>query len=353
MAAVLACGDGAVLSHQSAGELWWLRRRRNGRPDRRDDSERARVGGRRRGIAIHRASALLRRGAHSSLPDSRDHAPPGQSSTWRAILPRRQLERAIDEAERLKQLHRRRPGRDRASLTSAAPVPVRSAPCSTITASARPPPATSFEERFLALCRRHRLPQPDVNVPLLDYVVDFLWPRRGWSSRSTAARLTGRAVPSRPIATGTAACRSPATASCGSPGSTSRAGPRWSPTASGECSPPPLDRRSHALATYRRYRPSKAPSAGSAHRRLQVLVDGRQELLGRLELLVGADQQREVLGHLAALDRLDADALERLGELGDLGRVVHPAAGVRGRGSRRRSRRSGWSRSRLPSWCCR
>jgi len=32
-----------------------------------------------------------------------------------------------------------------------------------------------FEERFLALCRRDRLPQPEVNVPLLDYVVDFFW----------------------------------------------------------------------------------------------------------------------------------------------------------------------------------
>jgi very-short-patch-repair endonuclease len=32
-----------------------------------------------------------------------------------------------------------------------------------------------FEESFLALCRERRLPQPEVNVPLLDYVVDFLW----------------------------------------------------------------------------------------------------------------------------------------------------------------------------------
>jgi very-short-patch-repair endonuclease len=34
-----------------------------------------------------------------------------------------------------------------------------------------------FEESFLSLCRRHRLPQPAANVPLLDYVADFLWPR--------------------------------------------------------------------------------------------------------------------------------------------------------------------------------
>ena len=30
---------------------------------------------------------------------------------------------------------------------------------------------------------------------------------------------------------------------------------------------------------------------------------------------IGADEQREVLGHLAAFDSLDADALERLGEV--------------------------------------
>src|SRR5438094_102406 len=35
--------------------------------------------------------------------------------------------------------------------------------------------ASELEERFLAICRKHRLPQPGVNVPVLDYFVDFLW----------------------------------------------------------------------------------------------------------------------------------------------------------------------------------
>jgi very-short-patch-repair endonuclease len=35
---------------------------------------------------------------------------------------------------------------------------------------------SELERRFLALCRRHGLPQPQVNVPLDSYVVDFLWP---------------------------------------------------------------------------------------------------------------------------------------------------------------------------------
>jgi very-short-patch-repair endonuclease len=32
-----------------------------------------------------------------------------------------------------------------------------------------------FEARFLALCRRHRLPKPEVNVFIGSYQVDFLW----------------------------------------------------------------------------------------------------------------------------------------------------------------------------------
>ena len=90
------------------------------------------------------------------------------------VLPRRQLERAVDEAERLRLCgpddlsaivgaHRGRPGagalgrllNEHAIGTTAT--------------------RNSFEEAFLALCRKHHLPQPDVNVPLLDYVVDFLW----------------------------------------------------------------------------------------------------------------------------------------------------------------------------------
>lgn len=34
---------------------------------------------------------------------------------------------------------------------------------------------SELEERFLALCRSHRLPQPLVNAPLYDLTVDFLW----------------------------------------------------------------------------------------------------------------------------------------------------------------------------------
>ena len=64
----------------------------------------------------------------------------------------------------------------------------------------------------------------------------------------------------------------------------------------------------------------------SAIAALEVLADRLEELLGGHPRLLGADEDREVLGHLAALDRLDADPLERLGEAHDLGRVVELAA---------------------------
>ena len=34
---------------------------------------------------------------------------------------------------------------------------------------------SDLELRFLRLCRRHGLPEPEVNVPIGRYTVDFLW----------------------------------------------------------------------------------------------------------------------------------------------------------------------------------
>lgn len=34
---------------------------------------------------------------------------------------------------------------------------------------------SELEQAFLAICRRHRLPQPEVNVRVGPYLVDFLW----------------------------------------------------------------------------------------------------------------------------------------------------------------------------------
>jgi very-short-patch-repair endonuclease len=176
MAAVLSCGKGAVLSHLPAAALWSLRSHWESGPV--DVTLRTRAGRRRRpGIRIHRPRRL---------PDDELSGSKGIPSTGpaRTILDlagtvgRRSLERTIDEADRLRLVaaddlvellrrHRGHPGaRELRSLLT------RHRIGSTLTRS-------ELEERFLALCRHRGIPQPDVNVPLLDYVVDFLWPERG------------------------------------------------------------------------------------------------------------------------------------------------------------------------------
>ena len=174
LAAVLACGNGSTLSHQSAGELWGLRRRKKGHPV---DVTIPHAAGRRprAGLAIHRASTLHlgERTLHCRIPVT---TPARTILDLAAFLPRRQLERAIDEAERLNTCNED----DLDEIVSAhfgrAGVGALRAVLDDHRAGSTAS-RNEFEERFLALSRNHRLPQPVVNVPLLDYVVDFLWPQ--------------------------------------------------------------------------------------------------------------------------------------------------------------------------------
>ncbi len=182
---MLAGGDGAVLSHFAAAELWRLRRpgsqsvaaagTRAAGPPPIDVTVPARAGRRSRpGLVIHRATSLLpdERTIHCRIPVT---TPVRTLLDLATVLPRRQLERAVDEAESLRlcqpadldaviQAHA-----GRAGAGALGELLHSHTPGSTVTRS-------ELEERFLALCRKHRLPQPAVNVPLLDYVVDFLWP---------------------------------------------------------------------------------------------------------------------------------------------------------------------------------
>ena len=179
MAAVLACGRDAVLSHHSAAELWRLRgpgsrSHRGGSIPPSEVTVPATSGRRRRtGLVTHRIGSLRpeERTIHCRIPVTTTARTLLDLAT---ILPQRQLERAVDEAERLHLC-----GADdlqaiveahsgRAGAGALARLLREHAIGSTATRN-------DFEELFLALCRKHHLPQPEVNVPLLDYVVDFLW----------------------------------------------------------------------------------------------------------------------------------------------------------------------------------
>src|SRR5260221_8831216 len=93
---------------------------------------------------------------------------------------------------------------------------------------------------------------------------------------------------------------------------------------------------SSAPSAWRRQttQPVRQPSAPATikwrlplgHLGLEVGVERCQEIFRVQEGLLGIDQDREILGHLAALDRLDTDLLERVGELHHVGRAVERAA---------------------------
>lgn len=172
MAAVLAGGPGAVLSHADAAALWSIRP--EPRSERVDVTLRTRSGRRRRtGLRVHRPRRLPddELSACQEIPCT---TPARTILDLAGVLNPRPLERALDEADRLRLIepddptellrrHRGHPGARRLRGVLAS-----HRIGSTLTRS-------ELEERFLVLCHRHGLPQPAVNVPLLDYVVDFLW----------------------------------------------------------------------------------------------------------------------------------------------------------------------------------
>jgi very-short-patch-repair endonuclease len=170
MAAVLACGTGAVLSHTSAAELWGIRR--TGRPSGSGDFNAVHVtvpieSGRRRSddIMLHRSSTLT--AGHCTRRDGIPVTTPARTlGDLRRILSPARFSAAVREAEFL-----RLPIGGRSETSQ---------------------PRSELEQLFLSLCRHHRLPQPVVNARVDRYEVDFLWPAErlvvevdGWESHRT------------------------------------------------------------------------------------------------------------------------------------------------------------------------
>jgi hypothetical protein len=104
MAAVLACGDGAVLSHRSAAELWGIGYEETGRID---VSVIRRTKIRRRGIKVRSRSSL----PSKSLVRRRDIPVTSPVQTLIDLateLKIMRLERAVNEADKLDLVDRRR-----------------------------------------------------------------------------------------------------------------------------------------------------------------------------------------------------------------------------------------------------
>ena len=144
MAAVLACGEGTVLSHRTAAYLWRMLEPIPGPAHVTVPSHAGRR--KRHGITIHRSTTLL-----TSQTTSKAKIPVTSATRTlhdlRGIAPAREYRRALRQAEY-----------DRLPLDLA-------------TDRTR----SEHEANLLALCRRHRLPPPEVNQEIGPYTVDFLW----------------------------------------------------------------------------------------------------------------------------------------------------------------------------------
>jgi very-short-patch-repair endonuclease len=151
MAAVVACGEGAVLSHRSAAALWGFAPKPRGRWD--ELTPEVTVPGyagraRRQGLRIHRSATLLpsQTTLRLAIPVTR---PARTLADLRRTISAREWRAALREAEYLR------------------------LPLDGLFGSDRTRSET--EARLLRLLRRHHLPLPEVNARLGAYTVDLLW----------------------------------------------------------------------------------------------------------------------------------------------------------------------------------
>jgi len=171
LAAVLACGPGAVLSHRDAGVLWDLRQSNSAYIDVTVPSRNGRK--RQAGIRVHRSGRLrpdevtVRNGipvttVARTLLDLAD------------VLEIQALKRVITEAEYLNRFDmtainaavQNNPGRRGARLMEAA-------------GARRHRTRSPLEQRFLGLLERHRVEEPESGVWIAGYEADFVWRQAG------------------------------------------------------------------------------------------------------------------------------------------------------------------------------
>ncbi|MGH2963659.1 MAG: type IV toxin-antitoxin system AbiEi family antitoxin domain-containing protein [Solirubrobacterales bacterium] len=167
IAAVLAGGNGAALSHRSAGELW----------DMLDPIEgpiHVTVPHGRRthaGVLLHRSRD---RDRHTVRKGIRVTTPSRTLVALAATSSNRRLVQAIDRADH----HGLLDIPELARLCEASRGRKGTARLSSLLAHHRSIPQTrsELERRFLRLCRDAGLPRPAVNVPIDGIEVDFVWP---------------------------------------------------------------------------------------------------------------------------------------------------------------------------------
>jgi len=161
LAAVLACGDGAVLSHRSGAALWAIRLGELFRPEVTTEYDQ-----RHAAITTHRGRlAAADRTTHRGIPVT---SPSRTLADLAHVLDRDELTRALREAmfrrlydpNAIEDALTRRPSRALKDLLTEASVT-----------------QSMMEDRFLAICTRHRLPRPDTQHRIGAKRYDFAWPQ--------------------------------------------------------------------------------------------------------------------------------------------------------------------------------
>jgi len=175
MAAVLACGPGAVISHRSAVELWKLREVRQGPTDVTAPNRRGRAPS---GIRSHRDDRLTAM-ERTEVLDIPCVSVPRALLDFAAVAPIWELRRAVSEAEVLRILDhaavrgiiRRHHGRRGVARLRMVIDEIRPETRRT---------RSEMEREFLRICERAGLPTPKVNVSMrlvgCTQKPDFLWP---------------------------------------------------------------------------------------------------------------------------------------------------------------------------------
>ncbi|MGN6275735.1 MAG: DUF559 domain-containing protein [Solirubrobacterales bacterium] len=172
MAAVLACGEGAVLSHSSAAALWRIGYERRDVIELSLPSPSDR---RHRGLEIHRRPSL-----QQSDPTTRHGIPvttPIQTIIDMTLpLDRRAVERMINEADKYDLVH---PPELREALDRRQGEPGVARLRTILDRRTFRLTKEELERRFLPLARRAGLPTPLTGQQVNGFEVDFYWPDLG------------------------------------------------------------------------------------------------------------------------------------------------------------------------------
>lgn len=164
VAAVLACGEGAVLSHGSAASLWGLLRPIEGPIHVSIPSTSGRKA--RRGIAVHRCPSLTQPSSPPSYPPAEGGRGRRPLTTYRDNIPVTTVPRTIEDLRHTSFVP---PRLIRSAIRQAEIKGLR------LDGIETDGTRSDLETAFLTLFNRHGILPPEVNPKLGRYEVDFLW----------------------------------------------------------------------------------------------------------------------------------------------------------------------------------